>query len=84
MNTPTMDRFNNWSDQDKLFWINYETGGEKGEPDTPGFIFYSNYAIRYMHDRKGRIVDAKCINLSDAIKEAKRAGIAVNAMGNTN
>lgn len=84
MREPTLSQFNEWPEKDKLFWINYETGGYKGSPGTPGFIYYPGYAIRYMHNRKCHIVDAKAIELEEGIAEHRRAAFAINAMCDVN
>jgi hypothetical protein len=84
MKTPTMKQFNDWSEESKLFWINYESGGNSGSPGTPGFIFYSDYVIRYTNDKRGKIIDPTAMQLEQATLEFRRANLAVGAMSRYN
>jgi hypothetical protein len=75
-----MHQFNNWSEKDKLFWIDYETNGDIGSPGTPGFIFYGDYAIRYQNDRKAGILNPIAISLEQGLAEAEKSRIAIDVM----
>lgn len=78
MKIPTISQFNNWSDADKLFWINYETDGTYQAKETlPGefpLIAYpdSNMGIIYKVDNAGTLTDATAMTIAEVYDRIKK------------
>jgi hypothetical protein len=79
---PDKETFNNWNRRDQQWWIDLETGGQRGPEGTPGFLVYqvTQTVIQYTLNRSGKLVAAEAVSLQEGLKRIESFSTAVGAL----
>ncbi len=90
MKPPTISQYNSWSLKDRIWWVEFETGGLcktmiRAKGYFP-FIIYDkeNVGIVYQVDKSGQITEATAMTVKEALDRLERFKNASKAMMATN
>lgn len=90
MKIASISQFNNWSEKDKFWWIDFETAGKyrrmkRNKGYFPIIIYQrEDVAIVYKVDPKGKLLEAKAMTVKEAFQKLELFEIVSKALSKQN